>query len=382
MAAHRRIIFTRRNSSNCNRMLLLFLQLFLLLLCGGGGLVAPISGTTTAFLVVTSKTTPPRQHYHHVHRNHPTRRAAAAAVVVPFLYTHAHSGTTERRHSGCSIRHNRSHNSRGIPFFLAKSQSDSNNKNGVAAGTALKRVPPELEGIPIPFVAAASSSSSSATESSDGNTLRFIECYADCICTLDGEEYTIAVPCDYSVALCYYDGSGKQQLIPVEPADTATMDDLFPVAEAIVADQFGEELVLQRTPQTLTLVGELEDDDDEDEEEDDDEEDEDGEEEVEVLLSFEHRGKEFLLVRLLDPILLVGKKPTKAILKGNDNNDDDKEEVTMDMRVLLTPDEADRVMPQLEDLFLKFHNDGFYDDGDEEEDDDDYPDDITIVQAP
>jgi len=311
------------------------------------------------------------------------------------LYRSTHHRThtttsTERRPSGSNIRHNSSHNSsRGIPLFLAKSQSDSNNKNGVAAGAALKRVPPELEGIPIPFVAAApassSSSSSATTESSDGNTLRFIECYADCICTLNGEEYTIAVPCDYSVALCYYDGSGKQQLIPVEPADTATMDDLFPVAEAIVADEFGEELVLQRTPQTLTLVGELEDDEDEDdEEEEDDDDDADGEEEVEVLLSFEHRGKEFLLVRLLDPILLVGKKPTKALLEGNDNNDDDKEEVTMDMRVLLTPDEADRVMPQLEELFLKFHNDGFYDDDDEEEDDDDddYPDDITIVQAP
>ncbi len=50
-------------------------------------------------------------------------------------------------------------------------------------------------------------------------------------------------------------------------------------------------------------------------EEDDDEsdvDDEDGdvnetEEEVEILVSFEENGREYHLVRLLDPVLLVGK---------------------------------------------------------------------------
>lgn len=107
--------------------------------------------------------------------------------------------------------------------------------------------------------------------------------------------------------------------------------------------EFGEELVLQRTPQTLTLVGELEEDDEEDFEEDDDidEDDEDDEEEVEVLLSFDHRGKEISLVRLLDPILLVGRI------------DDDMPE----NRLLLSPDESEAVMPILEQLFLEFHDD-------------------------
>ena len=55
-------------------------------------------------------------------------------------------------------------------------------------------------------------------------------------------------------------------------------------------------------------MGELEDDDDDEDDELDDEDDDDEEsEEVEILLSFEHRGKEFNLVRLLDPVLLVGK---------------------------------------------------------------------------
>ena len=131
--------------------------------------------------------------------------------------------------------------------------------------------------------------------------------------------------------------------MPVE-LDDKLMDDIFPIAENIVAEEFGEELVLQRTPQTLTLVGELEDDEeDEDEEGDldeDDEDAEDGDEEVEVLLSFEHRGTEFNLVRLLDPILLVGK------------NDPERP----DLRLLLTPEESDKIMPVLEEMFLEFND--------------------------
>ena len=191
----------------------------------------------------------------------------------------------------------------------------------------LTRINEDDEGVPIPFVDKVSNS--------------FIECYADAIASVKGVEYTIGVPCDYSVALCYFEG---ENLIPVELNDSL-MDDIFPIAENIVAEEFGEELALQRTPQTLTLVGELdEDDEDEDDEEegddeDEDEDDEEGEEEVEVLLSFEHRGREFNLVRLLDPILLVGK------------NDPDRP----DLRILLTPEESDEIMPVLEEMFLEFH---------------------------
>jgi hypothetical protein len=228
-------------------------------------------------------------------------------------------------------------------------------KNNVASG--LRRIPADLEGVPIPFLDKSEGGSS-------GNMLKFIECYADSTCVVNGVEYTIAVPCDYSVALCYTLPSDPDQLIPVEISDNKVMDDLFPVAEAIVSEEFGEELVLQRTPQTLTLVGELEEDD---EEEEDDDEDEEDDEEVEVLLTFEHRGKEYHLVRLLDPILLVGREP--------DEVDDGK---SMDMRVLLTPEESDAVMPMLEDIFLKYHNDEYeYDDDDYDEE---YPDDIVIMQ--
>jgi Protein of unknown function (DUF3727) len=201
----------------------------------------------------------------------------------------------------------------------------------------LERVPTSLENVPLPFI--------------DPESNSFIECFADSIVTLDGTTYTIAVPCDYSVALCYFDDS--ENLVPIE-LDDPLMDDVFPVAEAIVAEEFEEELVLQRTPQTLTLVGELditdeEDEDDDDDDADDEEEDDDEDEEVEVLLSFEHREQEYSLVRLLDPILLVGKENPDDTNSGN-------EEGAGGTRLLLSPEESETVMPILEELFLKYHD--------------------------
>lgn len=187
----------------------------------------------------------------------------------------------------------------------------------------LNRVADDEEGVPIPFL--------------DTSGTSFIECYADSVATIDGVDYTIGIPCDYCVALCYFEGDN---LIPVE-LDDKLMDDIFPVAENIVSEEFDEELSLQRTPQTLTLVGELDDDIDDDDDDDyEDDEEYNGDEEVEVLLTFEHRDTEFYLVRLLDPVLLVGKGDSER----------------PDIRVLLSPEESDRVMPILEDGFLKHHD--------------------------
>jgi len=211
------------------------------------------------------------------------------------------------------------------PAFIASQRPNHDHVLNAASDDdetpSLKRVASDDEGIPIPFV--------------DVEGQSFIECYADSFTIIHGVEYTIGVPCDYAVALCYFDE--QEQLIPVE-LDDEMMDDVFPIAESIVDEEFGEELSLHRTPQTLTLVGELEEDDEEDDE-DDDEDMEDGEEEVEILLSFEHRGKEFNLVRLLDPVLLVG--------KADPENDE--------RRILLSLEESETVMPILENMFLEFH---------------------------
>ncbi|KAL7549748.1 hypothetical protein ACHAWF_013015 [Thalassiosira exigua] len=170
-----------------------------------------------------------------------------------------------------------------------------------------------------------------------------IDCYVDSYATVEGVEYTIGSPCDYTVALCYFEGG--EQLVPIE-LDDPLMDDVFPIAEGIIEDEFGEELVLLRTPQTFTLVGELEEseEDDDDAFDDDDEEGGDAlsdtEEEVEILVSFEEDGQEYHLVRLLDPVLLVG-------TAGNENT-----------RVLLTPEESDMVMPKLENMFMNYQDEG------------------------
>lgn len=84
----------------------------------------------------------------------------------------------------------------------------------------------------------------------------------------------------------------------------------------------------------LCPLKELEEDDDEDE--DDIGDIGDTEEEVEILISFEEDGQEYHLVRLLDPVLLVGKN-------GKENT-----------RILLTPEESDVVMPQLESMFMSY----------------------------
>ena len=97
----------------------------------------------------------------------------------------------------------------------------------------LSPVPPKWDGVPIPFVEIADKASSSS------QSLGFIECFADSLAHCLGREYVIGVPCDYSVALCYYstddESDPDRELIPLE-LDDPELDDVFPIAEAIVAD--------------------------------------------------------------------------------------------------------------------------------------------------
>jgi len=187
------------------------------------------------------------------------------------------------------------------------------------------------------FSKVTESESDIATPFVESGTDNYIDCNIDSVATVGGSEYFIGVPCDYSVALCYFDEEGG--LCPADLDDNEMMDSVFPVAESIVEEEFGEELALMRTPQTLTLVGELELGGEEDDDYEFDLEDmDDEEEEVEILLSFDHDGKEFNLVRLLDPVLLVAKSDP-----GN-----------VDARILLSPEESDKVMPYLEEMILDY----------------------------
>jgi len=169
----------------------------------------------------------------------------------------------------------------------------------------------------------------------DTSTRSYIEVYIDHIAELeDGSRYHIGMPCDYAVTLCYFE---DDNLIPIE-LGSDLMKKIFPVAESLLEDEFGEELVLQNTPQTLTLVGELDLDIDEDDDEDDNDLDEDGEE-VEILLTFDYENIEYSLVRLLDPVLLVARDPINQVSE-------------VDEHEMLTVEDSEKIVPQLEKLFM------------------------------
>ena len=111
------------------------------------------------------------------------------------------------------------------------------------------------------------------------------------------------------------------------------MDDLFPICKTIIEEENADaKLALYRTPATLTLAGNLGIDDDEDDDEEDEEDDEG--EAADLLLTFEHEGKEYSLVRPTDLMLLVGKVDEKDV----------------ERRVLIDDEESETIMPTLMEM--------------------------------
>eukprot|EP00638_Chattonella_subsalsa_P002222 CAMPEP_0117757846 /NCGR_PEP_ID=MMETSP0947-20121206/14992_1 /TAXON_ID=44440 /ORGANISM="Chattonella subsalsa, Strain CCMP2191" /LENGTH=284 /DNA_ID=CAMNT_0005577853 /DNA_START=13 /DNA_END=867 /DNA_ORIENTATION=+ len=205
-------------------------------------------------------------------------------------------------------------------------------------------------------------------------TGKVIECYLDCFATIDGVKYGVAFPRDWAVSIATENEDGI--LDPIDP-DDEIMDDLYPwLAEYLKKD----DIELFRTPVTLTLQGEfledeLSEDDEDDEEWLEDEDENDGaeelkevdpevlkqlgiksegtgdieftevaddlvpshqvdefEDEVDLIASFWYKDKEYSLLKLLDPVLLVAKYKS-----GN-------------RLTLLDEEEADEVNPKIEYL--------------------------------
>mmetsp|Transcript_33769 Transcript_33769/g.68125 ORF Transcript_33769/g.68125 Transcript_33769/m.68125 type:complete len:257 (-) Transcript_33769:1274-2044(-) len=159
-----------------------------------------------------------------------------------------------------------------------------------------------------------------------------IMCHVDATALIDDVEYSVGYPCDHAVDIAYIeaDDNGEEGLILIE-ADDPLMDDLFPVCKKIVEEENKDaKLALYRTPATLTLAGNLAIDDVDDD--DDQNEEEEGGEEADLLLTFDCKGKEYVLVRPTDLMLLVGKA-------GNE-----------DEMILIDDEESDRIMPALMDM--------------------------------
>ena len=156
-----------------------------------------------------------------------------------------------------------------------------------------------------------------------------IMCHVDCLATISGTDYSVGYPCDNPVDVAYVDGD--DEFVPVE-VDEPIMDDIFPVVQNILEENYKDDLKLYRTPATLTLAGNLAVDDEADEDAMDDAND--GESLAEMLLEFDHDGKEYCLVRPTDLMLLVAKA---------DPNDEDG-------RILISDDESEEIMPILMEM--------------------------------
>ncbi|KAG5178930.1 hypothetical protein JKP88DRAFT_264501 [Tribonema minus] len=168
----------------------------------------------------------------------------------------------------------------------------------------------------------------------DPETSTVIDCYAENFAEIDGARYVVGFPVDDAVAIAMeQDGD----IMPV-PVDDELMDTLFPVLQKDL-EEAGAELVLKRTPVTLTLSG-LEAYDDEDREDltGDDEGGDADNEDVELISELDINGEKFLLVKFLDPVLMVAKE-----VKG-------KGEVTYE---LLDADEDERVTALVEEMLTE-----------------------------
>ncbi|CAN0278448.1 unnamed protein product [Ascophyllum nodosum] len=188
------------------------------------------------------------------------------------------------------------------------------------------------------------------------DTGEVLECCAERFAMVQGQRYLAAYPKDPAVAVAF-DVNGEVAPVPI---DDPLMDELFPLAQACLND-LGPGITLLRTPASLTarglddVVGSIDEEDDEadfsgplegddsvedeageggqeglseddDEDDDDDDDDEfyDDADEVELLGEFVAEGEEFLLVRFLEPLLLLAKEkePGRFVLL-NDEEDED-----------------------------------------------------------
>ena len=199
--------------------------------------------------------------------------------------------------------------------------SKNNSSSGSCPSVTFQRVPNDYL---TKFVDAATASSSPGS-----GVPQSIDCYLDCLCTVDGIEYAIGVPSYYPVALCYYN---EPPFSPI-PYNRTTRD-VFSSADDTLYEDFyyGKGYQLEynlESPRQSSTFREL------DEQYDD-------QMEVDFLQPFDYRGNKYQLMCQRGPDLVFGK--FLEIVEG---------EYTKKWCVLLTPEESAQVMPVLEP-FLQF----------------------------
>ncbi|NJK73212.1 MAG: DUF3727 domain-containing protein [Oscillatoriales cyanobacterium RU_3_3] len=162
---------------------------------------------------------------------------------------------------------------------------------------------------------------------------RSLTCNVEYSMNVEGQDYVLLLPVDSPVEIFTWDGDDSDEAaILVE--DETEIDKIFDTARVVLQEQ---NLSLQRTAVTLTVVGELPEFPDEDLVPDTESEDESDFEELLWLTSFYHEEQEYAIYTPLDPFFILARM-----------SDDGKPE-------LLSPEEYQKLeplLPMLEDQFF------------------------------
>lgn len=157
-----------------------------------------------------------------------------------------------------------------------------------------------------------------------------LACYIERSLEVEEEEYVLLLPVDSPVEIFALNEDSEEEEAATVVEDDETLDKIFPVAQAVLAEQ---DLILKRTGFSLTVAGELPEVDEEEiltlEIEDDITQLEP--EELQFLASFYHEEQEYAIYTPLDPLLFFGRL-----------NQEGQPE-------LLSPEEFQRVQPLLEE---------------------------------
>ncbi len=82
---------------------------------------------------------------------------------------------------------------------------------------------------------------------------RSLSCYIERSLSVEDQDYVLLLPVDSAIEIFAWQSDGEEEeAIPVE--DDATIDQIFGLAEAVLAEQ---NLILKRTAFALTVAGEL-----------------------------------------------------------------------------------------------------------------------------
>ena len=162
---------------------------------------------------------------------------------------------------------------------------------------------------------------------------RSLTCNVEYSMNVEGQDYVLLLPIDSPVEIFTWHGDESDEAaIPVE--DETEIDKIFDTARVVLQEQ---NLTLQRTAVTLTVVGELPEFPEEDLSPDSDSEQESDFEELLWLTSFYHEEQEYAIYTPLDPFFILARM-----------NDDGQPE-------LLSPEEFQKLeplLPMLEDQFF------------------------------